>query len=195
MKYLFVIAMKKEANDLINHYKLNKVDDNYYKKDKIELVITDISRNGITTSLINLMYKYNINYKDYVMINVGMVGSNNLKVGSVLMVENSYGYNFDLTPFGDKLYHAPNSPFKMNKVDNISKVDCYTSDGFVTKTDIKKDVIFDMELNAIVNFPFKKYYSIKIVSDSLSSNEYNDFNYNDIIKDIFYITDKIIQDK
>ena len=31
MKYLFVIAMKKEANDLINHYKLNKIDDNYYK--------------------------------------------------------------------------------------------------------------------------------------------------------------------
>lgn len=195
MKYLFVIAMKKEANDLINYYKLNKVDDNYYKKDNIELIITDISRNGITTSLINLMYKYSINYKDYVMINVGMVGSNNLKVGSVLMVENSYGYNFDLTPFGDKLYHAPNSPFKMNKVDNISKVDCYTSDGFVTKTDIKKDVIFDMELNAIVNFPFKKYYSIKIVSDSLSSNEYNNFNYYDTKKDIFYITDKIIQDK
>ena len=181
--------------DIINHYKLNKLDNNSYKKDNIELIITDISRNGITTSLINLMYKHSINYKDYVMINVGMVGSNNLKVGSVLMVENSYGYNFDLTPFGDKLYHAPNSPFKMNKVDNINKVDCYTSDGFVTKTDIKKDVIFDMELNAIVNFPFKKYYSIKVISDSLSSNEYNDFNYNNVIKDIFYITDKIIQDK
>lgn len=192
MKYLFVIAMKKEANDLINHYKLNKVDDNYYKKDNIELVITDISRNGITTSLINLMYKYNINYKDYVMINVGMVGSNNLKVGSVLIVENSYGYNFDLTPFGDKLYHAPNSPFKMNKVDNISKVDCYTSDGFVTKTDIKKDVIFDMELNAIVNFPFKKYYSIKVVSDNLNNNEYNKFNYKKALEEIIKVIDKII---
>lgn len=192
MKYLFVIAMKKEANDLINHYKLNKVDDNYYKKDNIELIITDISRNGITTSLINLMYKYNINYKDYVMINVGMVGSNNLKVGSVLMVENSYGYNFDLTPFGDKLYHAPNSPFKMNKVDNISKVDCYTSDGFVLKTGIKEDAIFDMELNAIVNFPFKKYYSIKVVSDSLSNNEYNNFNYKKALEEIIKVIGKII---
>ena len=62
MKYLFVIAMKKEANDLINHYKLNKIDDKYYKKYNIELVITDISRNGITTSLINLMYKSDFQY-------------------------------------------------------------------------------------------------------------------------------------
>ena len=33
MKYLFIIAMKKEADDIINHYKLDKIDDNYYKKD------------------------------------------------------------------------------------------------------------------------------------------------------------------
>lgn len=195
MKYLFVVAMEKEANDIINYYKLDKIYNNYYKRDKVELIITNISRNGIISSLIWLSNNYKLNYDEYIMINVGMVGSNNLKIGSVLMVENSYGYHFDLTPFGDKLYHAANSPFKMDTIDNINKVDCYTSDGFVTKTDIKEDVIFDMELNAIVNFPFKKQYSIKIVSDSLNDNEYNNFSFNDATKDIFYITDKIIQDK
>ena len=177
MKYLFIIAMEKEASDIIEHYKLNKIDDSYYKKDNLELVITDVSRNGITSALVNLIYKYNINYKDYVAINIGMVGSNNLKVGEVVMATKSFGYHFNLTPFADPLYHALNSPFNLEKVDGIKDVTCYTSDGFVLKTDIKEDAIFDMELNAIVNFPFKKYYSIKLVSDSLNNKEYNNFDY------------------
>lgn len=195
MKYLFVIAMEKEASEIIKNYKLNKVNNNYYSKDNIELIITDISRNGVTSSLINLLYKYKLNYNNYTMINIGMVGSNNLPVGSIVMADESLGYHFDLTPFGDPLYHAPLSPFKLDAIKNIKQVKCYTSDGFVLKTDIKEDVIFDMELNAIVNFPFKKYYSIKIVSDSLNNNEYSDFNFKDKTKEIFDIIDKIMQDK
>ena len=192
MKYLFIIAMEKEASDIIEHYKLNKIDDNYYKKDNLELVITDVSRNGITSALVNLNCKYNINYKDYIAINIGMVGSNNLKVGKVVMATKSFGYHFNLTPFGDPLYHALNSPFNLEKVDGIKNVTCYTSDGFVLKTDIKEDAIFDMELNAIVNFPFKKYYSIKVVSDSLNNNEYNKFNYKKALEKIIKVINKII---
>lgn len=192
MKYLFIIAMKKEAGDIINHYKLDKIDDNYYKKDNLELVITDVSRNGSTSSLVNLIYKYNINYKDYVAINIGMVGSNNLKVGEVVMATKSLGYHFNLTPFGDPLYHALNSPFNLKKVDGVKSAICYTSDGFVLETDIKEDVIFDMELNAIVNFPFKKYYSIKVVSDSLNNKEYDNFDYKKSLKEIIKVIDKII---
>lgn len=192
MKYLFVIAMKKEAGDIINHYKLDKIDDNYYKKDNLELIITDVSRNGITSALVNLIYKYNINYKDYTVINIGMVGSNNLKVGEVVMATKSLGYHFDLTPFGDLLYHALNSPFNLEKIDNIKEATCYTSDGFVLETNIKEDAIFDMELNAIVNFPFKKYYSIKVVSDSLNNKEYNNFNYKEALIKIIKVIDKII---
>lgn len=192
MKYLFIIAMKKEAFDLIDHYKLDKIDDNYYKKGNLELVITNVSRNGITSSLVNLIYKYNINYKDYIMINVGMVGSNNLKVGEVVMATKSLGYHFNLTPFGDPLYHALNSPFNLDKIANIKEATCYTSDGFVLETDIKEDAIFDMELNAIVNFPFKKYYSIKVVSDSLNNKEYDNFNYQKSLEEIIKVIDKII---
>lgn len=49
-----------------------------------------------------------------------------------------------------------------------------------------------MELNAIVNFPFKKYYSIKVVSDSLNNNEYNKFNYKKALEEIIKVIDKII---
>ena len=192
MKYLFIIAMEKEASDIIEHYKLNKINDNYYKRDNLELVITDVSRNGITSALVNLNCKYNINYKDYIAINIGMVGSNNLKVGEVVMATKSFGYRFNLTPFGDPLYHALNSPFNLEKVDGIKNVTCYTSDGFVLETNIKEDAIFDMELNAIVNFPFKKYYSIKVVSDSLNNNEYNKFNYKKALEEIIKVIDKII---
>lgn len=192
MKYLFIIAMKKEASDIINHYKLDKKDDNYYKKDNLELVITDVSRNGITSALVNLIYKYNINYKEYAAINIGMVGSNNFKVGEVVMATKSLGYHFNLTPFGDPLYHALNSPFNLEKVCNVKNATCYTSDGFVLKTDIKEDAIFDMELNAIVNFPFKKYYSIKVVSDSLNNKEYDNFDYQKSLEEIIKVIDKII---
>lgn len=192
MKYLFIIAMEKEASEIINHYKLDKIDDNYYKKDNLELVITDVSRNGITSALVNLIYKYNINYKDYAAINIGMVGSNNLKVGEVVMATKSLGYHFNLTPFGDPLYHALNSPFSLEKVCNVKEATCYTSDGFVLETDIKKDAIFDMELNAIVNFPFKKYYSIKVVSDSLNNKEYDNFDYQKSLEEIIKVIGKII---
>ena len=192
MKYLFIIAMEKEAKEIINHYELEKVDNNYYIKDNLELVITDISRNGVTSSLINLLYKYNLNYNEYTMLNVGMTGSNNLEVGNVYLVSKSFGYNFDLTPFGDPLYEAPYSPFKMDTLDKLESIDCYTSDGFVLKTDIKEDALFDMELNSIITFPFKKKYAIKVVSDSLNNKTYSNFKFDESLLKIYERVDSII---
>ena len=192
MKYLFVIALEKEAKIIKEHYNLVEITNNYYKKDNIELIITDISRNGITGSLINLLYDYDIDYRNYTMINVGMVGSNNLRINDVYMVNNSYGYNFDLTPFGDPLYKAPYSPYKMDILENEKLADCYTSDSFVTSTDIKTDALFDMELNSIVTFPFKKKYSIKVISDSLNDKEFNEFKFDKSLPKIYEIVNKII---
>lgn len=192
MKYLFVIAMEKEAKDVIKHYGLNKIDDNYYGINNIELVITDITRNGVTSSLINLLYKHNLDYRNYTMINIGMAGSNNLEIGSVHLVNRSYGYNFDLTPFGDPLYKAPYSPFKLNTLKCISLKDCYTSDGFVLETNIKEDALFDMELNGIITFPFNKKYSIKIVSDSLNNKTYESFNLNEVLPKVYELINKIM---
>lgn len=192
MKYLFVIALKKEAEIIIDHYNLNKITDNYYKKDNIELLITDISRNGITACLSNYIIDNNIDIRDYTMINIGMVGSNNLKINDVYMVNESLGYHFDLTPFGDPLYKAPYSPYKMDVLNNEKVAKCYTSDGFVTNTNIKEDSLFDMELNSIVTFPFKKKYSIKVISDSLNNSEFDKFEFNESLPKIYELIDKII---
>ena len=187
MDFLFIIAMQKEANKIIEHYNLKK-ENNIYKNKNISLVITDVGRNNVTTSLIDILPILN----DTTIINIGLVGSNNLNIGEIIQVDKNYGYHFDLTPFGDKLYHTKNSPFELNTIENLKKIDCYTSDGFVQKTDIKETCTFDMELNAIVQFPHKNIHSIKIVSDTLSAEKYNEFNYDKAIKQALIYSDKII---
>ena len=194
MKILFVVAMDRESNKFIKDYKLNKIADNYYKNGDLELLITSFGRNAVTSSLSNLIYDYNIDIRNYVMINFGMVGSNNLKIGDVVMIDKSYGYNIDVTMFGNSLYEGPYSPYQLDKLDNIKTVNCYTSDGFVLETDIKESVVFDMELNSIITFPFKKKYSIKVVSDSLDNKAFDEFNYDDYLPKIYEFIDGIIKE-
>lgn len=190
MNILFVVAMQKEANKIIEHYNLKKQKENLYQKEKISLIITDVGRNNVTKSLLKLLNTYNM--KDSIIINIGLAGSNNLNVGEVIEVNNNYGYHFDLTPFGDKLYHTTNSPFKLDTINELKQIDCYTSDGFVQETNIKETCVFDMELNAITLFPHKKIHSIKIVSDTLSANAYKEFNYDKAIQESLIYSDKII---
>ena len=109
------------------------------------------------------------------------------------MVKKSYGYHFDLTPFGDPLYHSFNSPYNLDNINNIDTIDCYTSDGFVLKTDIEEPVIFDMELNAIIPFSKNKLYSIKIVSDTLDASKYRNFCIEEAHDKLFNILDLIIK--
>jgi len=190
MNILFITAMEKEADSIIKYYCLEK-EGNLYKKNNISLLITGVSRNSVVSTLLEEIN--NIDYNNTVIINVGLVGSNNLTVGDIVMVDKSYGYHFDLTPFGDPLYHSTNSPYSLNKIDDITLVDCYTSDAFVLKTDIKETVVFDMELNAIIPFSKNKLYSVKIVSDTLCSNKYNEFKFDESFNKVFYILDEIIK--
>ena len=79
---------------------------------------------------------------------------------------------------------------KLETLDNeeIEKVECYTSESFVTETDIEEHVAFDMELHSISlicdlnNIPL---LSVKKISDNLSLGDY----YNQLSKDeIFELT-------
>lgn len=190
MNILFVIAMQKEANKIIEHYNLTKQKEKFYQKENISLVITDVGRNNVTKTLLELLNTYNM--KDSIIINIGLAGSNNLNIGEIIEVKNNYGYHFDLTPFGDKLYHTTNSPYKLDTINELKQIDCYTSDGFVQQTNIKETCVFDMELNTITLFPHKKIHSIKIVSDTLDASRYNEFNYDESIKNSLIYSDKII---
>lgn len=92
------------------------------------------------------------------IINVGFAGSNNLKVGDICKVKNSYLYHPNVT-FDEKIYNLG------------GEIDCYTSNDFVLQTNMKESVVFDMELYTICALGFD-VTSYKIVSDSLCLTEY-----------------------
>ena len=96
--------------------------------------------------------------KNTKLINIGFAGSNNINVGSVIKVKNSYLYHPNVT-YTEKVYNLK------------GQVDCYTSNDFVLKTDIKQSVVFDMELYALCALGFD-VISYKIVSDNLSLSDY-----------------------
>jgi hypothetical protein len=102
------------------------------------------------------------------LINFGYAGSNNLAIGKEVKVSTAQLYH----PNVEKL--IPNFTKKHETIYKLQngKVPCYTSNDFVLHTDIKKPVVFDMELAYIMALGFKRVESIKIVSDNLSLHEY-----------------------
>ncbi|MBQ3048223.1 MAG: hypothetical protein IJD48_04345 [Clostridia bacterium] len=121
------------------------------KYTKLMVIKTGVATSNVVSSLKDLD-------RATKLINIGFAGSNNLPVGSVVKIKNSY------------LYH-PNVTFK-EKVYNLGgNTDCYTSNDFVLQTKIKESVVFDMELNAICALGFE-VESYKIVSDNLSLTDY-----------------------
>lgn len=70
-----------------------------------------------------------------------------------------------------RLYH-PNVEYDEPCYDLDGDVPCFTSNDFVTKTDIKEPCVFDMELAFILALGFKNVVSVKIVSDNLCLEEY-----------------------
>lgn len=106
----------------------------------------------------NIIEKLKDLNKDTKLINVGFAGSNNINVGSIIKVKNSYLYHPNVT-YDEKVYNLN------------GEVDCYTSNDFVLKTDIKESVVFDMELYALCALGFD-VTSYKIISDNLSLTDY-----------------------
>ena len=73
---LFVIAMKKEATDIAEKLKLEKVNENVYRKDNISLIITGIGKQQTAINLTR--YLENCDIKPDLIINMGYVGSTNI---------------------------------------------------------------------------------------------------------------------
>ena len=97
--------------------------------------------------------------RDTPILNIGYAGSNKIPIGKVCVI-------------GECRHYHPNVDYD----EPIYKLDgncvCYTSDDFVTETDIETPVVFDMELYAILSMGFTNVVAIKIVSDNLSIDEY-----------------------
>lgn len=97
------------------------------------------------------------------IINFGYAGSNTIPIGTEVVVGES------------RLYH-PNAIYSEKEyvLDEESPIICFTSNDFVIDTKITKPCLFDMELAFILALGFKKVKSIKIVSDNLSLQEYEE---------------------
>lgn len=98
--------------------------------------------------------------KNTPILNFGYVGSNIIPVKTEVTINKC------------KLYH-PNVEYEeptyyLTEGDII----CYTSNDFVLQTDITEPVVFDMELAYILALGFENVTSIKIVSDTLNLDEY-----------------------
>lgn len=95
------------------------------------------------------------------VVNIGYAGSNKLEIGTVSLVSETHRLTDGNYKFTD---HA--NPLQLSS----EGYPCYTSNSFVTATDITEATLFDMELNYIAAFSprLELVASIKIVSDNLS---------------------------
>lgn len=172
-KILFVIAMEKEASQIAEELKLTKKSDNIYTNSEKSKTIL-VSGIGKQRTAINLTKYLENNEKPDLIINLGYAGSTNTKIGTWVNVNNSYNYDWKIE--GEEIYEIEEYCKKiLHNKENVLNLPCYSAESFVTKTDIKEDVIFDMELHSI--YIICQMYgieliSLKKVSDNLSLDNY-----------------------
>lgn len=185
---LFVSAMEKEAINITKKLGLEKIKDGIYRKENISLLITGIGKQQTAIRL--TQYLERAKNKPDIIINMGYAGSTNSKIGEWVNVSKSYNYEWNIP--GEQQYVIEGFEKNMIKLlsqldssirgetkilhkDNIKELPCYSAESFVTSTDIKDDVLFDMELHSI--YLICCIYGIELValkkvSDNLNLEDY-----------------------
>ena len=174
---LFICAMKKEATQIARKLDLKQIDENLYRgnhgENLLSLLITGI---GKQLTAINLTKYLETNEKPNLIISVGYAGSTDIKVGSWVNITRVYNYEWEI-PGEEKYAMIVGGSQQLKLLDNneIPKVECYSSESFVTQTDIEESVAFDMELHSIsliCDMYNIDLISMKKISDNLSLNKY-----------------------
>lgn len=172
---LFVCAMRKEAELIAKKLKLDKLEENMYKKDNVSLLITGIGKQKTAIGLTKYLCE---NVKPQLIINVGYAGSTDIKVGQWVCITKSYNYEWEIP--GEEKYNMldfGNQSLNIINFNEIKKVECYSAESFVTSTNLQGSIAFDMELHSIAilcdmyEIPLM---SLKKISDNLSLNDYYD---------------------
>lgn len=174
-KILFVIAMQKEATKIAKELTLKQITENQYSKENITLIITGVGKQQTAIGLVSYLENNKENKPD-IIINMGYVGSTNSKIGQWVNVNKSYNYEWNI-PGEERYTIIGYDREKISTLDNanIKALPCYSAECFVTSTDIKEDVVFDMELHSIYMICCKydiELISLKKVSDNLSLENY-----------------------
>lgn len=174
-KILFVIAMQKEATKIAEELTLKPITENRYSRDNITLIITGVGKQQTAIGLVSYLENNKENKPD-IIINMGYAGSTNSKIGQWVNVNASYNYEWNI-PGEERYTIIGYDREKISTLDsaNIKILPCYSAESFVTSTDIKEDVVFDMELHSIYMICCKydiELISLKKVSDNLSLENY-----------------------
>ena len=121
---------------------------------EIECIRTGVGAGNVIKACCNLP-------KGTRIINIGYAGSNNIEIGTVTLVSDSFRYTDGNYEFDD---HA--NPLHLSD----EGLPCYTGNSFFTESDRTEPTLYDMELNYIASFSphLKLVAAVKIVSDNLS---------------------------
>lgn len=177
-------AMKKEGEQiakLLNLVEKKQKEDKFnniittlegkQNETKITLIITGIGKQKTAIGLTKYLCE---NDKPDLIINIGYAGSTSAKIGSWVSINKSYNLEWDIT--GEQKYSMDDLGGQdFLTIDELEKLPCYSAECFVNNTDIKDNVIFDMELHSVslladlYNIPL---VSLKKVSDNLSMDDY-----------------------
>ena len=185
---LIICAMEKEARQIAKKLEMTEISNNLFENTESNkrLLITGI---GKQLTAINLTQYLEKNSKPDLIINIGYAGSTDIQIGKWVNISKAYNYEWNI-PGEEKYVMLAGGSQNLELLDNsdIEKVECYTSESFVTESDIKEHVAFDMELHSISlicdlnNIPL---LALKKISDNLSFGDY----YNNLSKDdVFELT-------
>lgn len=138
---------------------------------KLNLIITGIGKQKTAIGLTKYLCE---NDKPDLIINIGYAGSVNCKIGSWISINKSYNLEWDIP--GEQKYSMDDLGRQdLITIDELENLPCYSAECFVNSTDIKENVIFDMELHSVslladlYNIPL---VSLKKISDNLSMDDY-----------------------
>lgn len=146
---------------------------NYIKEEDINLnlIITGIGKQKTAIGLTKYLCE---NDKPDLIINIGYAGSVNCKIGSFVSINKSYNLEWDIP--GEQKYSMDDlGGQELVTIDELENLPCYSAECFVNNTDVKENVIFDMELHSVslladlYNIPLA---SLKKISDNLSMDDY-----------------------
>lgn len=176
MKTFILVANKDEADHLNQIVQENQ---------NVRILIVGEGRSHVISTLSNNLKMGTFGSDDRI-INVGYVGANGLKKGSVVTIEKVQHL------FPSKTINEPEIILSKPNYD-IESVKCYTADNFVNKddVDIKNICVIDMELYYI-SLMFPEVISIKIVSDELNYNDYKVANFNESWEKVRHVIEKTI---